>query len=157
MILLRTAGRADVAAICSFGETHIAAHYAPLIGPAAAEAQVTQWWNPTHIGAAVDAGLVVVAEDGGRVVGVGQRGSDVIYKLYVHPDHRGGGVDPRLIDALTAQLPPGTDRVHIEHFAANTRAGAFYDREGFGVDRVEPSPTGDPALAQVWRSRPLRD
>jgi hypothetical protein len=56
-----------------------------------------------------------------------------------------------LIDALVE--PMTSDRVCIEHFAANERAGAFYEREGFTVDRIEPSPTGNPSLAVVWRVR----
>lgn len=38
---------------------------------------------------------------------------------------------------------------------SNVRAGAFYEREGFTVERVEPSVAGDPALDVVWRTRPL--
>lgn len=34
-------------------------------------------------------------------------------------------------------------------------AGSRYKREGFTVDRIEPSRTGDPALAVVWRVKPL--
>jgi ribosomal protein S18 acetylase RimI-like enzyme len=157
--VVRDAGRDDVAAICRFGEAHVRVHYAPLIGAAAADEQVRTWWNETHIGAAVAAGLVVVAEDGGRLVGVGQRGrrgaDHVIYKLYVHPRHRGRGLGPRLIDALTRQLPADTDRLYIEHFVANERASAFYERAGFTVQRIEPSPTGNPALGVVWRARRL--
>ena len=50
---------------------------------------------------------------------------------------------------------PGEDLVlkFLEHFAANERAGAFYEREGFVVDRIEPHPSGDPARATVWRVR----
>jgi ribosomal protein S18 acetylase RimI-like enzyme len=59
----------------------------------------------------------------------------------------------RLIDALVAQLPLDAERICVEHFAANERAAAFYEREGFTVDRVEPS--GDPRRAVVWRSRRL--
>ena len=77
----------------------------------------------------------------------------VIYKLYVDPAHRGRRVGPRLLQALIAQLPEDAERVFLEHFAANQRAGAFYEREGFVVDRVEPAP--DPALAVVWRVRDL--
>ena len=157
--VVRDAEDDDVAAICRFGEEHIPAHYAPLIGSAAAEAQVRTWWNETHIGTAVDRGLVVVAEADGQLVGVGQRGrcdeGHVVYKLYVHPDHRGGGLGARLLDALVNRLPADAERLFIEHFAANGRAGAFYEREGFTVDRIEPSPTGDPRLAQVWRVRAL--
>ncbi len=159
MAEVRPAGPDDVAAIRRFGETHVRAHYAPLIGAAAADAQVRDWWNETHVGAAVAAGLVVVAEAGGELLGVGQRGRNgaehVVYKLYVHPGQRGRGLGPRLLDALAAQLPAGAGRLYIEHFAANERAGAFYEREGFAVERIEPSPTGDPALAVVWRAKTL--
>ena len=159
-LVVRDAGPADVAAIRRFGEAHVRPHYAPLIGVAAAEDQVRRWWTEAHVGAAVAGGLVVVAEDGGDLVGVGQRGRDgddhVVYKLYVHPRYRGGGLGSRLLDALAAQLPADADRLYIEHFAANERAGAFYEREGFTVVKTEPSPTGDPALGVVWRVRARR-
>jgi GNAT superfamily N-acetyltransferase len=157
--VVRNAGPDDVIAICRFGEAHVRPHYAPLIGAAAADEQVLRWWNETQIGAAVAAGLVVVAVEGGQVVGVGQRGrrgaDDVVYKLYVHPRYRGRGLGVRLIDALTRQLPADPDRLYVEHFAANERAGAFYEREGFTVQRIEPSSTGNPALGVVWRVRRL--
>jgi GNAT superfamily N-acetyltransferase len=158
--LVREAGADDVPAICRFGEAHIRAHYAPLIGADAAEEQVRQWWNAAHIGAAVARRSVVVAETDGLVVAVGQRGRNgadhVIYKLYVHPGYRGRGLGPQVLAALIRQLPGDADRLYIEHFEANERAGAFYEREGFTVQRIEPSPTQDPALAVVWRVRPVR-
>lgn len=157
--VVRDAGHGDVVAICRFGRAHVQAHYAPLIGAAAADEQIRRWWNEMHLDAAVAGGLVVVAEADGHVVGVGQRGrrgaDHVVYKLYVHPQHRGRGLGPRLLDALTRQLPADADRLYVEHFVANERAGAFYEREGFAVERVEPSPTGNPALGVVWRARPL--
>ena len=157
--VLRNAEHDDVAAICRFGEAHIRPHYAPLIGAEAADEQVRRWWNETHVGAAVAQGLVVVAEADGQLLGVGQRGrrgaDHVVYKLYVHPQHRGRGLGPQLLHALTRQLPANVDRLYIEHFLANERAGAFYDREGFTVERIESSPTEDPALGVVWRARHL--
>jgi GNAT superfamily N-acetyltransferase len=157
--VVRDAGPGDVEAIRGFGEAHIREHYAPLIGAAAAADQVRDWWNETAIGAAVAGGLVVVAEPGGQLVGVGQRGrrgaDHVVYKLYVHPGHRGRGLGPLLLDALVSRLPADADRLFVEHFGANERAGGFYEREGFSVDRVEPGPGGGPGLAIVWRSRPL--
>lgn len=71
----------------------------------------------------------------------------MVYKLYVHPQYRGRGLGPQLLDALIRQLPGNTDRLYIEHFMANERAGAFYQREGFTVERIEASPTQDPALS----------
>ena len=157
--VVREAGQGDVGAICRFGEAHIRSHYAPLIGAAAADEQVRTWWNEAHIGAAVAAGLVVVADKDGQLVGVGQRGrhgaDHVVYKLYLHPEHRGRGLGPRLIDALTGQLPADADRLCVEHFLGNERAGEFYEREGFAMQRIEPSPTGNPALGVVWRVRKL--
>lgn len=157
--VVRPADSDDVAAICQFGADHIPPHYTPLIGAEAANDQVHSWWNETRIRAAVTEGLMVVAESGGNLVGIGQRGragtDHVIYKLYVHPRYRNHGLGPRLLDALTEQLPPDTDRLRIEHFRANERAAAFYHREGFTIDRIEPSRCGNPALDVVWRSRPL--
>lgn len=157
--VVRDARPDDVAAICWFGAAHIPPHYAPLIGTDAADAQVRRWWNETQISAAVAAGVVVVAEVDGHIVGVGQRGRNgadhVVYKLYVHPELRERRLGPRLLDALIRQLPADAERLYIEHFAANERAGAFYEREGFTAERIEPSVTGDPALAVVWRAREL--
>ena len=157
--IVRDAEPGDVRGICRFGAVHVRPHYAPLIGAEGADQQVRRWWNETHVGAAVSEGSVVVAEAGGRLVGVGQRGrrggDHVVYKLYVDPEHRGCGLGPRLLDALTRQLPPAADRLYIEHFVANERAGAFYEREGFAVERIEPGPSDDPAAGVVWRARDL--
>lgn len=156
---VRDARHDDVAAICRFGETFIRPHYAPLIGADAADEQVRRWWNETHVDAAVAERLVVIAEADGQLVGVGQRGrrgdDHVVYKLYVHPRYRDRGLGPQLLNALTARLPTHVDRLYIEHFVANDRAGAFHEREGFTVERIEPGPTESPALGVVWRARRL--
>jgi GNAT superfamily N-acetyltransferase len=157
--VVRDAEHDDVVAICRFGEAHIRPHYAPLIGAEAADEQVRKWWNEPHLGTAVAEGLVVVAEADGQILGVGQRGrrgaDHVVYKLYVHPEHRGRGVGPELLAAIITRLPAEADRLYVEHFVANERAGAFYQREGFTVERIEASPTDDPALGIVWRVRHL--
>jgi GNAT superfamily N-acetyltransferase len=156
---VRDAEQNDVAAICRFGEAYIRPHYAPLIGAEAADEQVRRWWNETHLGAAVAEGLVVVAEGDGQILGVGQRGrrgaDHVVYKLYVHPEHRGRGLGPELLAAIITRLPAEADRLYVEHFVANERAGAFYQREGFTVERIDPGPADAPALGIVWRARHL--
>jgi L-amino acid N-acyltransferase YncA len=107
--VVRDAEHDDVATICRFGDAHIRSHYAPLIGAEAADEQVRKWWNETSMAAAVAQGLAVVAEADGQLVGVGQhgrRGADhVVYKLYLHPQHRGRGLGLQLPDALIRQLP----------------------------------------------------
>ena len=158
-VLLERAEPADVVAIRDFGEAHIRDHYAPLIGVEAADAQVRTWWNDEHLTSAITGGTVIVARDRSRVVGVaqwGRLGADpVIYKLYVHPEFRGGGLGPQLIARLIDDLPADAERVFVEHVAANERAAAFYEREGFAVERVDQHVSGSPALDQVWRVRAL--
>lgn len=158
-VTVREARSDDVPGICLFGDDHIAAHYAPIIGPREAADQVRRWWNADVVATAVAARLVVVAEADGELVGVAQWGrheaEHVVYKLYVHPARRGRGLGRQLLDAVEARLPAEAERLCIEHFAGNDRAGAFYEREGYAVERVEPSATGDPALAVVWRARRL--
>lgn len=155
---IRSAAAADVGAVCAFGRAHIPAHYAPLIGAEAAERQVASWWSEEAIRTAIERGVLLVATVAGRVVGVAQWGTaeagPVIYKLYVDPTIRGQGLGPRLVDAVIAAVPPDATRLGVEHFAANARAGQFYEREGFAVERVDPHPD-DPRLDVVWRSRAL--
>lgn len=158
--VLRVAGPEDVAAVRAFGEAHVRPHYAPLIGAQAADAQVRTWWSTEYLTTAVEAGNVLLAEVGGTCVGVAQLGrageDHVVYKLYVAPGQRGSGLGPRLLDALERRLPADADALHVEHVAANARAAAFYEREGFRVVRVEPDPSGDRARDVVWRARPVR-
>lgn len=151
-IEIRPADPDDITGICRFGEEHIPPLYTPLIGAEKAREQLN-FWTETQITRAVTRNLVVVATRDDEIVGVGQRGrrdpttdSDhVIYKLYLHPDVRGQGIGPRLIDALAQQVD--ADKIYIEHFEANERAAKFYEREGFQAEREENG--------IVWRSRPI--
>lgn len=155
---IRAAEAADVAPICEFGEAHIRPHYTPLIGGQAAELQVSNWWNESHIQSAVFSGLIVIAEAEGRIIGVAQRGRNgsdhVLYKLYLDPDYRGRGLGPALIESIIQNLPSSAPRLCVEHFAGNERAAAFYEREGFNVERIERSDANS-ALDVVWRARDL--
>ncbi|WP_394359585.1 GNAT family N-acetyltransferase [Amycolatopsis sp. SB7-3] len=137
--IVRDADRDDVMAVCRFGEEHVRAH-APLIGDEEAARQVRMWWNTTNIAGAVALGAVVIAEDDGRLAGVGQRdlegGEPVIRKLYTLPRYR--GLDSRLLEVLIGRSAADTGRVYAEHPVADERAGAFFEREGFTVERIEP-------------------
>lgn len=153
---VRIASAADLAAICDFGAAYIPHHYAPLLGAEAARAQVDNWWNRGRMSRAVAERRVVVAEDQGVLLGVGEwgvyEGVPVIWKLYVHPQHRGAGIGPQLIDAMVGEVPGEKGRVRVETFAVNRRAVDFYERVGFRtVETVEHET--DPALSVVWLER----
>ena len=154
---IRAAGQDDLPGLRRFAREVLPEHYAPIIGTSAAEDQVTQWWTDERHAAAIGQGTLLVAEDAGEIVGVVQwgpfDGEQVIWKLYLRPAHRGSGLGTRLLDATIARLPADAGRLLIEHFAGNTGAARFYEREGFRVQRVELHPGDDRALDTVWRVR----
>jgi SAM-dependent methyltransferase/GNAT superfamily N-acetyltransferase len=158
-VTIAPADAGDVAAVSAFGAEHVPPHYAPLIGEERARALVRDWWSPPYLGEAVGAGELLLAHDGDQLIGVAQwgllGGDPVLWKLYVHPEHRGGGVGVQLLDAVISAIPSGSTRLLTEHVAGNERAAAFYAREGFEVVRVEDDPDGLDAAALVWRARPL--
>lgn len=154
---VRRATPGEIDAICEFGAVHIPGHYEPLLGPEAARAQVDQWWTRDRIARAVAEGRAVVAVEDGTILGVGEwsiyEGSPVIWKLYVHPSARGRGIGPQLLGRIFDDVPEEASRIRVEHFAANTRAGDFYAREGFEVIGTAQHP--NPALRVTWRERAL--
>lgn len=157
--VVRPATHDDLDAIVAFGAAHVPTHYAPIIGADAAHQQVELWWTHDRLGPAVATGGRIVAEAGGQIVGVAERGEwqgePVIWKLYVHPEHRGRGIGRTLLHAVIDGLPGSPRRIVLEHFAGNRRAAAFYEREGFVHLRTDPAANGDPAAATVWRARDL--
>ena len=164
--VVRDAEHDDVAAICRFGEAHIRPHYAPLIGAEAADEQVRRWWNETHLGAAVAEGLVVVAEADGQLVGVGQRGrrgaDHVVYKLYVHPEHRGRGLGPQVLAAITTHCPltlTGCMSNISSPTSARVRSMSVRASPWSGSKQVLPEtlPSGSCGVPAIWRhsNKPL--
>lgn len=156
--MVRPARLLDVDAITAFGSRVVPQHYAPILGIDAAEAQL-RWWTSERITASVAESRIQLAMSGDGVVGVCETGEfddeQVIWKLYVDPHVRSRGIGVALLNQAIAMLPTDTDHVLVEHFAGNTRAAAFYQREGFRVVRLVPSASGDPAAAVVWRTRDL--
>lgn len=155
-VTVRKANLGDVDAIVAFGAAVIPEHYTPILGQRAAQGQLA-WWTLERILPAVEAGRVHVATADGRdVVGVCQtgetNGEQVIWKLYLTPDYRGRSIGLELLRLAISALPRHADRVDVEHFAGNTSAAWFYEREGFEVIRTDPPPSGQsPDHAIVWR------
>ena len=135
-------------------------YYTPILGESAAHAQLA-WWSLDRMAPAVKANRVHVAVTDRNVVGVCETGElageQVIWKMYLAPEHRGRSLGVELLCQAIASLSEGVDRVDVEHFAGNTQAAKFYAREGFEIIRTDPAPTGEsPNSAIVWRRRQLR-
>lgn len=159
-VSVRRAEFDDLDAIVAFGSAVIPPYYTSILGEHAAQAQLS-WWSLDRMAPAVEANRVHVAATDRDVVGVCQTGElageQVIWKLYLTPEYRGRSLGVELLRQAIASLPQGVRRVDVEHFAGNTRAAKFYEREGFKVIRTDPAPTGEsPNSAIVWRRRQLR-
>jgi ribosomal protein S18 acetylase RimI-like enzyme len=155
---IRAAAPDELEAIRAFGEAVVPAHYEPLLGQAAAQAQFDDWWTVERLSQAIGDGRVVVAEERGAILGMAEwssyEGVPTIWKLYVHPRRRGEGIGPRLIAAVSGSLPDDADRLRVETFAVNERASEFYRREGFRLVRSEDH--ADPTRRVLWFERPVR-
>lgn len=153
---IRPATPEDVGAILAFAADVVPPHYASILGVEAAQAQL-RWWTRDRMVPAILARRVHLAVDGDTLVGVCETGEfagePVIWKLYLAPGVRGRSLGADLLRHAIDALPDGTGAVLVEHFAGNTRAGAFYQREGFEVVRTEGAGSGDPNAAVVWRKR----
>ena len=159
-VKVRQAEVDDLDAVVAFGSAVIPPYYTPILGERAAQAQL-DWWSLDRMAPAVETNRVHVAVTDRDVVGVCQTGElageQVIWKMYLAPEHRGRSLGVELLRQAIASLPLGVGRVDVEHFAGNTRAARFYEREGFKVIRTAPAPTGESEnSAIVWRRRQLK-
>ncbi len=89
--------------------------------------------------AAMNDGLVWVAEADGAVIGVIVAGYDGVrgwlYHLAVTAERRRGGVGRALVEAALAELEArGCPKVNLQVRATNAAVIAFYERLGFEVD-----------------------
>ena len=153
-VSIRPASVDDLDAIARFAAAVVPAHYTPMLGEDGARAQL-EWWTTDRMTPAVEAGRVHVAVARRAIVGVVQTGvlgeDHVVWKLYLAPAFRGRSLGADLLRHAVAPLRGVTDHVLVEHFAGNTRAARFYEREGWTVVRTEASRGGDPNAAVVWR------
>lgn len=133
---MRAVAAADVAAVRQVLVETWHDTYDRLIG-AARVTEITDDWHAIDALAGgicrIDHAFLLV-ELGDRVIATGSamRGEGVVevQRLYVHPSGQGQGVGVLLLDALLARLG-AMPRVEVSVMLGNTRAQAFYEREGF--------------------------
>lgn len=159
-VRVRKAELDDLDAIVAFGSAVIPPYYTSILGKRAAHEQLT-WWTADRMAPAVQANRVRVAATDHDVVGVCETGElageQIIWKMYLAPEWRGRSLGVELLRQAIESLPQGVSSVDVEHFAGNTRAAKFYEREGFKVIRTDPPPTGESQnSAIVWRRSQLQ-
>src|SRR5689334_5396746 len=113
MSTVRTARPTDIDALLDVGRAAWRATFEPLAGPAYVEAGLARWWTPEAVRADVEAGRVLLAEDGDDVRGLalvstGPGRATEVRRLYVAPRWQGLGVGSALLAAVAAAT--GADR-----------------------------------------------
>ena len=143
-VLLRPGTADDVPGIRALGEAVVPPTYGP-IDAAYAQRMLDEWWAPERLALLMARFRHVVAEVDGQVVGMANLGRvsaashrqlahvdgdrEVMWKLYVHPDHHGRGIGSGLLAAIE-ELADGPD-LWLEVVDGNDRAEAFYRSRGF--------------------------
>jgi ribosomal protein S18 acetylase RimI-like enzyme len=147
--LVRRATAADIPALRALGEAVVPPTYGP-IDAAYAQRMLDEWWIPEVFEKSLACNTHLVTESDGEVVALATFGRtsqsyrdfphvtgdrEVMWKLYVHPDHQGRGIGRRLLAEVEA-LVEG-DALWLEVVDGNRQAYDFYRAHGFEeVERV---------------------
>ena len=154
----------DVPAFRALGEAVVPPTYGP-IDAAYARRMLDEWWVPEVFETSLARNPHLVAEVDGEVVALANLGRlsqsyrdfphvsgdrEVMWKLYVHPDHHGRGIGSRLLADVEAMVEG--DELWLEVVDGNDQAFDFYRARGFEeVERV----TGHEWPADVWMRKQL--
>lgn len=93
---------------------------------------------------------VWLAEEGGVALGYIAFHPGWIAHLYVHPDHQGRGIGPRLLERALAD---SVER-RLWTFQRNARARTFYEARGFELERLTDGADNEerePDALYLWR------
>ncbi|MBC2932819.1 GNAT family N-acetyltransferase [Nocardioides sp. zg-1228] len=163
-IRLRPGTTADIPAFRALGEAVVPATYGP-IDAAYAQRMLDEWWVPEVFERSLARNAHLVAEVDGQVVAMAAFGRlsqshrdfphvtgdrEVMWKLYVHPDHQGRGIGGRLLAEVEAMVEG--DVLWLEVVDGNQQAYDFYRAHGFTeVERVTDRDWPD----DVWLRKEL--
>ena len=166
VITLRPATHDDVPALVALGRAVVPPTYGP-IDAAYAQRMIDEWWTPAVFTRSMQTNAHLVAEVDGQVVALATIGRlsrsyrdfphvsgdrEVMWKLYVHPDHHGRGIGSRLLAEVESRVEG--DELWLEVVDGNEQALAFYRGHGFEVR--ERTPDDGPWPDDVWMRKVLR-
>ncbi|MDP1881737.1 MAG: GNAT family N-acetyltransferase [Bradyrhizobium sp.] len=108
------------------------------------------WWRERWRNELVPNADIIVAEQGGAMVGfVTIDSSGYLDQLVVAPDHWGSPLATRLVDEAKRRSPDG---VTLKVNADNARAIRFYERSGFVHAGEDVNPGSKrPVLKMAWK------
>jgi ribosomal protein S18 acetylase RimI-like enzyme len=164
-LLVRPGTDADIPAFRALGEAVVPPTYGP-IDAAYAQRMLDEWWTPERFADTLPRVRMLVAESDGQVVAMSSLGRlsashrefphvsgdrEVMWKLYVHPDHHGRGIGSRLLAEVESMVEG--EELWLEVVDGNDQAYDFYVARGFReVERVTDREWPD----DVWMMKRLR-
>ena len=164
VITLRDATTDDIPAFVALGRAVVPPTYGP-IDAAYAQRMIDEWWTPEVFTRSMQTNTHLVAEVAGGVVALATIGRlsrsyrdfpqvtgdrEVMWKLYVHPDHHGRGIGSRLLAEVESRVEG--DELWLEVVDGNEQAFGFYRSHGFDeVERVSDDTWPD----DVWLCKRL--
>ncbi len=156
---VRRATDDDVSAIRRVAEHSWESDYPDILHRENVADVVNDWYDEERIRDEIanEDALVLVAKADGRVVGfahgVWARRTGHILRVYVDPDHRGGGIGGQLLAALRdSLLQRGSDRIQAMVLADNEAGNDFYRNAGFEkIDEGETTIGGETYTENVYR------
>lgn len=90
---------------------------------------------------------VYVCEEDGRLLGFAGLTGDYLAGLFVRPGEQSRGVGKRLLD----RAKRGRERLTLSVYGKNSRAAAFYAREGFVPESAGTEENGETELHLCWQ------
>ena len=151
-VRVRQADGNDLDAVVAVGRQTWPAVAGPMFEPDLVELFLAKWWTTDAMIPSIRAGRTLVAEVDGQVVGMASYGAhdghQVIWKLYVLPEHQGHGIGGQLLAAVVARLDD--EAIFLSYTDGNTSAADFTRSHGFVIDRYDEQ-HGMPDL--VWTRR----
>jgi GNAT superfamily N-acetyltransferase len=147
-MMLRSATAADAAAVA---EIYLAARQAelPFVRWAHRPDEVRRWVAESL----VPGGGVTLGERDGAPCGYIARHREWVDHLYVAPAHLRQGIGRSLLDHAKDVHPAG---LRLWCFQRNRRARAFYEGQGFAIDRLSDGADNEehePDVLYVWPGR----
>lgn len=94
---------------------------------------------------------VWVVEIEGRPVAFMAMNQDFIDHLYIHPDFQRRGIGQALLNFARGKSP---EHIWLYTLQANVNARAFYEKNGFVVEKlgISPPPENEPDVEYHWRN-----
>lgn len=157
-LTVRPADGDDLLGVIEVGRATWPSTYGPIAGEDYVAMGLAKWWTADATIPAIRSGRATVAVRGEQIVGVSVVGpladTMALWKLYVLPDHQGGGVGAALMRAAIDRATyDGWKSMVLSYLDGNTGAAGFYERFGFEMYEREPGGSGVPD--SIWVRRAL--